>query len=364
MVYKCVVLWTWFLEEVATNVTTLASRREGSIVVELKTPRGLAVSVPETEDEDPSPKFDIHDIEGFRRYYSENGYAVIGGLFTPAQCDGLKALWDREVKPYDGFMYRQATAKVEKHIKNSQGWIMNAILNPQSVDPHHFPGFRAYVTSEILGETRLNAAFAGLLQDTPKIVQSIYFEGNSATWEHQDSYYLDSETVGEMAAGWIALEDIAPRAGRFFICPKSHKIALDTHAVHNSIAEYHERYIVSVVQKIREAGLTIRAPKLDKGDVLFWNAWTIHGSLDTQDAARSRSSITCHAIPTRKKLLQMQSRTVNQPTVKVRETYINRPKDLQHRRNRAIFFVESHLPRFFYWLKKRAIIYVLKHKSV
>ena len=157
---------------------------------------------------------------------------------------------------------------------------------------------------------------------------------------------------------------IAPRAGRFFICPKSHKIGLDTHAVHNSIAENHERYILSVVQHIRKTGLTIRAPKLDKGDVLFWNAWTIHGSLDTQDATKSRSSMTCHAIPRGKRLLQLQSRTVEVVPVQVKDAYIYRPKDLQLARNRLIFFVESHLPRLFYWLKRRAIVYVLKHKSV
>lgn len=333
-------------------------------MLELRTPRGLPVSVPETEAEDPSPKFSIDDIEGFSRYYNAQGYAIVRGLFGPAQCDGLRALWDREVKPHGGFMYRQATAKVERHSKNALGWVMNPILNPQSVDPHRFPEFRAYATSEILAAAPLNAAFAGLLQATPKIVQSIYFEGNSATWEHQDSYYLDSETVGEMAGAWIALEDIAPRAGRFFICPKSHKIGLDTHAVHNSIAENHERYILSVVQHIRKTGLTIRAPKLDKGDVLFWNAWTIHGSLDTQDATKSRSSMTCHAIPLDKRLLQLQSRTVDVVPVQVKDAYIYRPKDLQRPRNRLIFFVESHLPRLFYWLKRRAIVYVLKHKSV
>ena len=33
----------------------------------------------------------------------------------------------------------------------------------------------------------------------------MYFEGNSATWEHQDSYYLDDEDTGSMLACWIAL---------------------------------------------------------------------------------------------------------------------------------------------------------------
>ena len=86
----------------------------------------------------------------------------------------------------------------------------------------------------------------------------MYFEGNSATWEHQDSYYLDSQKIGEMTAAWIALEDIAAKSGRFFICPKSHKLCAIEHGANNNIAENHEIYISSVVKKIRDLELEIR----------------------------------------------------------------------------------------------------------
>lgn len=333
-------------------------------MLNLKTPRGLDVLVPETSEEDSTVKFDPHEFDAIRAYYQEHGYAVVRRLFTAQCCNGFRALWHSEVKPYPGFLYRQASAEVEKHVRNAQGWIMNPILNPQSVDPRRFPRFRAYAASQLLSDGALNAAFADLLGDTPKIVQSIYFEGNSVTWEHQDSYYLDSETTGEMVGAWIALEDIAARAGRFFICPGSHRIALEPHAVHNSIATNHDRYITSVVAKIRETGLSIRAPLLEQGDVLFWNAWTIHGSLDTQDARCSRSSLTCHAIPYGKRLLQMQSRMRKMPAEQINRAFICRPKDMARWRNRLIFQIETHLPRSFYWLKKHAILHVLKHKSV
>jgi phytanoyl-CoA hydroxylase len=332
-------------------------------MLELKTPRGLDVSVPECAEEDTTPGFQPHELEAIRAFYREHGYVVVRKAFSHRRCDRLRELWDQEVKPYGGFIYRQATAKVEKHFCNAQGWIMNPILNPQSLDPRHFPLFRAYAANEILSDATLTSAFANLLGDRPKIVQSIYFEGNSATWEHQDSYYLDSETSGEMAAAWIALEDITARAGRFFICPDSHRIALQAHAMHNNIATHHERYITSVVAEIRQAGLEIRAPLLDKGDVLFWNAWTIHGSLDTQDAACSRSSLNCHAIPYAKSLLQMQSRKRKMRGEQVNGTTICRPKDLARLRNRLVFGVETHFPQAFYWLKRRAILHVLKHKS-
>jgi len=332
-------------------------------MINLKTPRGLPVSVPEFEHEDPSPKFRIDELDEIKNYYQENGYVIIKKLFLDEDCNYIKQLWEQEIKNHKGYIYRQATAKAERHIKNSDGWIMNPILNLQSIDPISFPNFRKFATNNILANLKLKKAFSNLLGDTPKIVQSMYFEGNSATWEHQDSYYLDSETVGEMSAAWIAIEDITATAGRFFICPKSHKLPLDEHSLSNNIAENHEGYISSVVQKIKDENLNIRAPILEKGDVLFWNAWTIHGSLDSSDSKNSRSSITCHAIPNKKMFLQLQTRKINLVTDKIKETYIFRPKDLSQLKNKLIFKIETTFPGLFYWLKKKAIIFVLKYKK-
>jgi phytanoyl-CoA hydroxylase len=148
-------------------------------------------------------------------------------------------------------MYRQATAKAERHERKAQGWIMNPILNLQSVDPTKFGRFRDFATERILTSPQLVSVFETLLGESPKIVQSMYFEGNSATWEHQDSYYLDSEDSGRMEAAWIALEGISATAGRLFVCPESSKIAPEEHGPANNIASNHEVYIQSVVSPHR-----------------------------------------------------------------------------------------------------------------
>jgi len=331
-------------------------------VIELQTPRGLTVAVPEQLSEDPSPKFLSNDLSRIHAYYENHGYVIVKNLFPSDICDQARSKWEKEVKPHRGFIYRQATARAEQSRFNENGWVMNPILNLQSIDPLAFPEFREFTTNSILASVNLSPIFRELIGAPPKIVQSMYFEGNSATWEHQDSYYLDSEDIGQMTAAWIALEDISATAGRFFVCPGSHKIRLDDHGVYNNIAENHDAYISSVVNKISELKLEIRAPILNKGDVLFWNAWTIHGSLDSQDANHSRSSITCHVIPQEKSLLQLQTRLIRLPADKVNETYVTRPKDLSRLKNRAILFLESYFPSFFYWLKKQAILFFIKHK--
>jgi len=332
-------------------------------MLELTTPRGLPVRVPESPEEDLSPRFDPADLSAAAAYYRENGYVIVGKLFCAEVCELQRRLWEEEVKPFGGYIYRQATAKAEKHVFNDNGWVMNPILNLQSVDPRRFPRFRRHATESVLASANLGDVFTALLGEPPKVVQSMYFEGNSATWEHQDSYYLDSEKVGEMAAAWIAIEDIAARAGRFFICPGSHRLKLDAHGLDNNIAENHEVYISSVVNKVKQLKLEIRAPALRKGDVLFWNALTIHGSLDTQDARHSRSSITCHAIPSSRLFLHHQILLWDIATDTVNSTKVFRPKDLGILKNRLIFQVETRCPSLFYWAKQRAVKQVFKWKA-
>jgi phytanoyl-CoA hydroxylase len=329
----------------------------------LKTPRGLSVDVPETVAEDRSPRFAANQVDAIREYYDNHGYVIVQGLIASELCRRVRGLWERDVKPFGGYMYRQATARAERHQFNQNGWVMNPILNLQSVDPRHFGEFREFATTSILSADPLVSVLRKLLGEAPKVVQSMYFEGNSATWEHQDSYYLDSEVPGEMAAAWIALEDISAKAGRFFVCPGSHRLRLDDHSLYNNIAQNHETYIQSVVKKIGDLKLEIRAPVLMTGDTLFWNAQTIHGSLDSQDHTCSRSSITCHAIPKSRKFLQLQTRILDVPTVAVNAAHVYRPKDLARTKNRAILFLESRFPSLFYWLKRRAIVFLVRQKA-
>ena len=68
-------------------------------MIELKTPRGLSVAVPESPAEDPSPKFSAQDTSSIKDYYDLNGYAIVKNLFDSQDCDAIRDLWDREVKP-------------------------------------------------------------------------------------------------------------------------------------------------------------------------------------------------------------------------------------------------------------------------
>jgi hypothetical protein len=81
-------------------------------MIALTTPRGLPVRVPEVLAEDPSPRFAVHESEKISAYYQENGYVIVKSVFAPEVCDTQRKLWEQEVKPFRGYIYRQATGKV------------------------------------------------------------------------------------------------------------------------------------------------------------------------------------------------------------------------------------------------------------
>ena len=334
------------------------------MILDISTKNGLECFVPENDFEDNTPKFCFtEDISKIKKFYNENGYVVIKNIILDKECELFKKAWEDEIKAHKGYLYRQATAKLEKNKFNSKNWIMNPILNIQSLDKFIFKKLRSYFDQFIVNNKKISSLVGQILGEKPVIVQSMYFEGNSATWEHQDSYYLDDEETGKMIAGWIALEDISADAGRFFVCPKSHLYDFSKMNLENVISESHASYINSIVEVIKKNNFKVEAPKLDKGDLLLWNSLTIHGALDSQSQINSRSSITLHMIRRNSKFKVLRNILRDLKTDQSGDLDIFRPKDMNKKRNKVIFFMESNFPFVFYKLKNISIKIITSIKS-
>ncbi len=297
--------------------------------------------------------------EDVRNYYAEHGYVVRRNLIPETLCDEAKAAFEEEVKSYRGYIYRQATANPEKHHFSDAGYMLNSILNIQDLRTSQFPRFKEKGLS-ILAHDNMQLVIKALLGEEGKLVQSMYFEGNPATWAHQDTYYLDSMEVGRMVAAWIAVEDIKPGAGRFYVYPNSHKIDVEKNGGDFNIAFQHARYKQLVLDIIKKYDLECRAPALRKGDVLFWSSKTIHGSLKTTQPQFSRSSFTAHFIPQSTKFLQWQSREKPLNLVTINSIQVHSPKNLDKFTNRVILFLESRLSSPFQIAKKLATRWVTR----
>jgi phytanoyl-CoA hydroxylase len=307
----------------------------------IRSPTGGRIDIPESpaEDREYFCSLDGHA----RQYLEEEGYVVVRRLITRSACAAIRAAFKNEVKSYPGFLYRQTTARAELNRFNALGHVMNPLLNLQDLDARRFAGLRSH-TLDAFTSPAVVTALRNVFGEDPKLTQTMYFEGNSETWAHQDTYYLDSERVGTMIAAWIALEDIHPGAGRFFVYPHSHRIDVAKNGGDFNIAFHHERYKQFIIDLIARKGLKLRAPALAAGDVLFWKSKTIHGSLASEGTTKTRQSLTAHYIPKSHRFLQLQSRIKPLVLSEHNGIQVHCPKNQSRLHNRATLFVESRLP--------------------
>lgn len=300
--------------------------------------------------------------ESRREYFQENGYVVHPGLLDPELCARAIRCFEREVKPYGGCMYRQASANPERHVFNATGSVMNSLLNPLSVDGRRFPGFRS-ISETILAGNELFQAVEELYSEPAVLVQSMYFEGNPGTWPHQDSYYLDADTPGMLTGAWIALEDIDAQAGRFYILPGSHRANVASNAGNLSIGVNHDRYKRIIHDLVESRRSDIAAPILRRGDVLLWSSRTVHGAAAPINAQITRNSYTAHFIPSSARFMRYECIPVAIDPSEVGGHRICRPKDQSRFINRTILALESRAPRIFPRLKKAVISREIRRRT-
>lgn len=222
--------------------------------------------------------------------YEAQGYVVRHRVVPDALIDACVEVYERDVLAYQQPLLRQSTFR-ERHALSADGAMTNALLNPHSLKgplEHAARAIRAITDcrplADALTETTGFAAHS--------VLQTMMFE-QSITEPHQDWVYLDSRPAGHLVAAWIALEDISPEASRFFVVPGSQGFQRRFTREQVLNGDYTQA-MQAVVDEIADQ---ITVPMLSKGDVLFWNSGTIHGSIEGRDPARTRRSLACHFLP-------------------------------------------------------------------
>jgi phytanoyl-CoA hydroxylase len=236
--------------------------------------------------------------------YVREGYCVVRGLVPEAAIDRVLAIYGESVLPSQKPFFRQSTNRWTRTRVNRFGHALDSFR-----DPHDYPAYSVFcgAVRDLLCCTEIQQCLRGITHGTDhSLVQSMMFDQNTTTPPHQDWYYLDSIPNGRLLAAWIALEDIHEDAGRFFVVPKSHEMPFDP-ANSSDI----NTYMKTVEDWFAKHSDQAHAPAMRKGDVLFWNSRTIHGSLPTRDEKYSRMSLTAHYLPSQ---YQFGARNQKTPT--------------------------------------------------
>jgi phytanoyl-CoA hydroxylase len=225
-----------------------------------------------------------------RQTYERSGFVVMPGLVSGHDIDAVVKRYQTEIRPSSHPFFRQNTNRYEANQHNDAGHVRQSFLDIH--DYQKFPEFSAAVRSIVCGQAMQLALETITGAAACNVMQTMLFDANTHTPPHQDWWYLDSVPNGHLVGAWIALEDIDARSGRFFVIPNSTDVAL-----HQEPGLSHRDWMRRIDGYYQANTDRVEAPALKKGDVLFWNSRTVHGSLATIDPQFSRKSITAHFLP-------------------------------------------------------------------
>src|SRR5262245_46142363 len=82
----------------------------------IRAPHGETIEIPAEVDDRDDPYRELTSPSQIRAYYEAEGYVVVRGAVPARLCDEARDAFAREVKPYPGYIYRQATAVPEKNV--------------------------------------------------------------------------------------------------------------------------------------------------------------------------------------------------------------------------------------------------------
>ena len=237
-------------------------------------------------------KFAIGDIAGIREHYEENGYVVLRGLIEHSVIDAFTVQYERIKRSRTFIYYSQSIHRAIRPELNEYGFIRESIQNPTRIGL--FRRFSDTIKQCRIYHEAVTDALTALDGHKQHVSwQDMFFDLSTGTIEHADGWYLDTDPPGSLVGAWFALENIDKRAGPFFVMPGSHRVPpLDR-------ARYplHEEFRRATLEMVDEHGFKPLGMPIDKGDVILWHPFLVHGGFSNRDPRFSRKSLTSHFFP-------------------------------------------------------------------
>ncbi|MBS1700883.1 MAG: phytanoyl-CoA dioxygenase family protein [Armatimonadetes bacterium] len=215
--------------------------------------------------------------ETARDFYRSNGYLLVEGLFTEAECDFWRTYFtDMVERGGDGWAEGGVDANHPDPLKRY----------PRLLQPHR--GDK--VAFDFMVDARINEYLSSFYDRSPLAVQTmVYFKPPGARGQalHQDNRYLKADP-GTCMAAWVALEDIDEENGCLQVLPGTHDMPM----VCPESAEMSQSFTTDRINLPIEPMNVI----MKKGDVLFFNGSLVHGSGPNHSKDRFRRIIVGHYI--------------------------------------------------------------------
>lgn len=155
---------------------------------------------------------------------------------------------------------------------------------------------------DLFATPALLRALTTIFGESSHLFHSLAFSHGSGQGLHQDTAYVVVDRPLELAACWIALEDVREGSGELMYVPGSHRLpdfdfGADTkhwEPVRDGM-EVHDRWSATLRDDAASRG--VKTFLANKGDILIWHADMVHGGKPIQDPSLTRHSLVGHFCP-------------------------------------------------------------------
>jgi hypothetical protein len=156
---------------------------------------------------------------------------------------------------------------------------------------------------DLFAAPRLLSFLQCIFEDDPLLFQSLSFNQGSQQPLHQDTAYVVVEKPLQLAACWIALEDVVEGSGELIYAPGTHRLpdwpfGGDKKHWNPQLdgMETHGQWSFHLDQQARN-GRGVERFIARKGDILIWHADLAHGGSPIANPALTRKSLVGHFCP-------------------------------------------------------------------
>jgi hypothetical protein len=157
---------------------------------------------------------------------------------------------------------------------------------------------------DIMFAPKVNKFLKAVFRDDVLAHQGLHFEVGSTQAIHQDTLYVVVDRPLNLAAAWVALEDIQEGSGELTYYPGSHRFPQRLFggdrkhwAVEIDGPEAHSEHLAWLHDEAGRRGIAAQSFLPKKGDVLIWHADLAHGGGAITRPGVTRRSLVTHYCP-------------------------------------------------------------------
>lgn len=236
----------------------------------------------------------LSDIEASQIVdFVNNGFIVLEGACSSEEVDNFADEITRAFSlGHDELLFQLPGDPTRRHIEPGM-----PTRNIRIVDSYvHLESAK-----NLLANAHLERFLQTIFECDPLLFQSLSFNMGSEQGFHQDTAYVVVDNPLELAAAWIALEDIQVGSGELSYIVGSHRLPdynfggdkkhwnpdIDGHKSHDEWGGW-------IAKEANTLGLKENTFIAKKGDILVWHADLVHGGSKIIDPSLSRRSLVGH----------------------------------------------------------------------